>query len=410
MERLSSVENLLNSVGSLYERRLSSRADNAPNFNLFRILEVEGMEVSTHSAFLAHLLNPTEAHAQGDLFLRQFLRETEHQELASFDGWVASKEVPFVGGRLDIVLQSANARAIIVVENKIGTEDHPNQLSAYRKWLDMPSRKKAFETRILLYLTPTGELAKNAPRTIYEPISYSGHIRRWLSSCNIKPTRVTESIKAYLLTIGNLTTQTLMKDDLDDKIINLINTPTKRTAALRIARVGNFLKEEILRGIWDRGEAYLNKKRTEEKLTYWSLDRSEGSLLQTRYEIGMVGKGADKERPHPIFSFFQYATPTLFRWELVVRFDGWCGNYEKIKTFPEAKKLSQVMDETFSMPKKRGWDGYLLFTDDTKGVERILEEEITKDAGVSEFFETGWQKFQGLEPYLRRLNDAVLRM
>src|SRR5437868_10938799 len=91
MERLSSVENLLNSVSSLYKRQLGSRADNAPNFNLFQILEVEGMEVSTHSAFLAHLLNPTETHGQGDLFLRQFLLELGHQELVSFGGWLTSK-------------------------------------------------------------------------------------------------------------------------------------------------------------------------------------------------------------------------------------------------------------------------------------------------------------------------------
>jgi hypothetical protein len=68
------------------------------------------------------------------------------------------------------------------------------------------------------------------------------------------------------------------------------------------------------------------------------------------------------------------------------------------------------MDGTFSMPKKRGWDGYCLFTDDSKGIERILEEEITKQSYVSEFFETGWQKFQGLEPHLRRLKNAVDRM
>jgi hypothetical protein len=405
MERLSSVENLLNGVQSLYERRLSSRADEAPNFNLFQILEVEGLEVSTHSAFLAHLLNPTEAHAQGDLFLRQFLLELGHEELASSGGWVVSKEVPFKGGRLDIVLQSAKARAIFVVENKIGTEDHPNQLLAYHKWLGMPRRKKAFEPRILLYLTPEGELAKNAPRNIYKPISYSGHITRWLRSCKVKPARVSESIEAYLLTIGNLTTQTLMKDELDDKIITLIKTPAARTAALRIARVGNFLKEEILRGIWDRGEAYLNKKIADEKLRYWSLDRSKGSPLESGYEIGIVAKGVDKERPHPRFAFYQYATPTLFRWEFGVYFTD-----EKISRLPEAKKLADVMDSSFSMPKKYGWEGYFRFTDDKKGIERTLEDEITKQTEVSEFFETGWQKFEGLEPHLRQLNNAVLRM
>jgi hypothetical protein len=195
-----------------------------------------------------------------------------------------------------------------------------------------------------------------------------------------------------------------MKDDLDDKIINLINTPAKRTAALRIARVGNFLREKILRGIWDRGEDYLNKKLTEENLTYWSLARSEGSPLESGYEIGILAKGVEKKRPHLRFAFFQYATPTLFRWEFVVDL-----THEKISRLPEAKKLIDVMDGRLSMPKKRGWEGYLLFTDDKKGIERTLEEEIAKEAGVSEFFETGWQKFQGLEPYLRRLNKAVLR-
>jgi hypothetical protein len=114
----------------------------------------------------------------------------------------------------------------------------------------------------------------------------------------VKPPRVSESIKTYLLTISNLTTQTLMKDNLDDSIINMIKTPTERTAVLRIARVASLLEEEILRGFWDRGEAYLNKRLAEKKLTYWSLDRSEGSpLLQSRYDIAIVGKGVDRERP-----------------------------------------------------------------------------------------------------------------
>jgi len=401
----SGVQKLLNSVALLCERRLHFQEDIAPRFNLFRILGVEEKEVSTHSAFLAYLLNPSEGHAQGDLFLRQFLLELGHERLASFNGWVISKEVPFVGGRLDIVLQSAKARAIIVVENKVGTEDHATQLGAYRKWLDAPSRKRFFESRLLLYLTPRGDLAKNAPRNIYEPISYSGHITRWLSSCTVKPPRVGESIKTYLLTIRNLMTQTLMKDDLDDSIINLIKTPMERTAALRIARVGNLLKEQMLREIWDQGKAYLTKKLTEQKLTYWSLDRSEGSPLESGYEIRIVGKGVDNERPHPRFAFYQYATPTVFRWEFGVYF-----THEKIRRLPEAKKLADVMEGSFSMPKKWGWEGYLLFTDDKKGIERTLEEEIAKEAGVSQFFETGWQKFQGLEPYLRRLHKTVLRM
>jgi PD-(D/E)XK nuclease superfamily len=164
MKQLDSVQKLLNSVALLCERRLHRQADIAPRFNLFRILGVEEKEVSTHSAFLAHLLNPSEGHAQGDLFLRQFLLEIGHEQLASFDGWIISKEVPIVGGRLDIVLQSAKASAIIVVENKIGTEDHATQLPAYRRWLDAASQKVLQDSAITLSHTNRRPGQKGPPK------------------------------------------------------------------------------------------------------------------------------------------------------------------------------------------------------------------------------------------------------
>jgi len=296
------------------------------------------------------------------------------------------------------------------VENKIGTDDHADQLNDYRSWLNEP-RRRSFKTRLLLYLTPAGDLAKNARRKIYEPISYSEYISRWLRSCldEVNPARVKEAIKTYLLTISNLNTNTLMKDDLDGRILNLIKTPADQTAALRIARVCESLKEKILQKVWDKGEDYLRKKLTDEKLTYWSLDRAKGSTLQSRYWIALTVKGLDEEIPQAQFSFFQFNTTTLFRWELAVKFDGWRGKHEKITALPEAQKLAAVMDGTFSMPKKHGWDGYCLYTADSKGIERFLEDEIEKLADVSDFFEAGWKKFQGLEPHLKRLNNVILR-
>ena len=91
-----------------------------------------------------------------------------------------------------------------------------------------------------------------------------------------------------------------------------------------------------------------------------------------------------------------------------MKFDAWLGDHGKIAVLPEARKLNEIMDATFAMRKKHGWDGWLLFTDDAKGMERTLEDEIAKQSAVSEFFETGWRIFRKLEPYLRRLNNAVL--
>ena len=44
-----------------------------PTFNIFRVLGREYREIATHSALLAHLLDPQGGHRQGDLFLRLFL-------------------------------------------------------------------------------------------------------------------------------------------------------------------------------------------------------------------------------------------------------------------------------------------------------------------------------------------------
>jgi hypothetical protein len=125
------------------------------------------------------------------------------------------------------------------------------------------------------------------------------------------------------------------------------------------------------------------------------LERIEDS--PSEYGIGIVGTGVVKEKPqpHPRFVFFQKITETLFRWEFVARFDYSWKAQQKITALPEAQKLADVMDGTLSMPKKHGWDGYMLYTQDSKGIERTLEDEITKQTGVgavSEFFEVGLEE------------------
>jgi hypothetical protein len=86
------IQNLLSTVSSQHQRQRHSQSSSAPDFNLFSILKVEGAEVSTHSAFLANLLDPSGTHAQGDLFLRAFLREIGSAELASYEDWTVSRD------------------------------------------------------------------------------------------------------------------------------------------------------------------------------------------------------------------------------------------------------------------------------------------------------------------------------
>lgn len=405
----ASTQALLEVVTDLRNRQRHSLAEAAPNFNLFRILNIEESEVSTHSAFIAHLLHTEETHGQGDLFLQGFLIELGISDSTFSNDWTVSSELSFDGGRLDIVLQSAKAGKILVIENKINTTDHSNQLRSYRDWLDRPSRKRAYKSlRHLVYLTPHGESAQNALNVSYEALSYKEHIKRWLESCRpkVRASRVDQAIQAYIQSIDNITTPSFMQDHLDSEILKAIKTPENRTAALRIIRVGNLIKRDCLESFWDRGENFLNTKMANLRSKNWKLEThdSSGRGLRT-HQVSIIGNLINGDEPHPAFVFYQYYTPKLLRWELVVTLYN-----EEIRALPESRKLKKKMeDPSVAMLPKYKWDGYRLITKDITGIERILEAEEMDRSYSTAFFEDGWEIFLKIERELHGINGALLR-
>lgn len=415
MSTLLSVEakRLLAGAIQLRQSLLHTQGDEAPNFNLFRILGVDAREVSTHSAFLGHLLSPSATHAQGDLFLRAFLLQIVQLELPPADDWVTTRELAFSGGRLDIVLRSATAKVIIVIENKIDAQDSEGQLRAYRQWLDAPLRRRMYQTRRLLYLTPNGAKAKHAASIDYQAISYVQQIANWLSDCRdqIKPPGLKGAINSYLRTIVGMNAKASTNDDLDEKIMDLIHASEgKETqiAALRIARVAKSLREELLKTFWTAGLVYLQKKCDETGLEQWLADPYGEGSYQEKRGIVLRARDVPKGKPHPLFSFNQHVGGALFRWEWGVKLDAWTGKVGKVKALPEARKCTAMM-EALMMPGRRGWEGYRVLTDDASGIDRTLEAELAKGTEISEYFEEGWKTFQQLEPHLRLLHRAILR-
>ena len=411
-EIYSEAFRLLETTAKLRRDLLHTQADEAPHFNLFRILGIDGQEVSTHSAFLGHLLSPNGSHAQGDLFLRTFIVEVARLTLPSVTDWVVALELPFDKGRLDIILRSVTAKAIIAVENKIGTQDSEGQLTKYREWLDRPLRRATYTMRTLLYLTPEGVEAKHAAGIKYKLVSYRFDIVNWLQKCLgiVKPPVLQNAILLYLKTLQSMNAKASAKDDLDDKILQLLSAPAKsetRIAALRIARVAGSLKETILKDFWTAGEEYLKRRCHEAGFDQWSIDQYGEGSYQEKRSIVLTMKAVPDSKPHPQFSFNQHVTSSLFRWEWGVKYDSWIGNNNKIKSLPEASKCTAELEEVHDMPAKHGWDGYSRYTNDSDGLDRILESELNKKAEISEYFEGGWKIFLALEPQLRKLNRAV---
>lgn len=143
-------------------------------FNIFEVLGAVRQEVR-HSDFLSYLMNPQETHGLGDYFIRKFLqaviRQAETQDipitgidLAIWD--LTSFQVRREWQSIDILLTSEELGLVIIIENKVVSAEHSNQLQRYYKIAtsEFPGWK------ILgVFLTPEGDSPTDDR---YLPISY----------------------------------------------------------------------------------------------------------------------------------------------------------------------------------------------------------------------------------------------
>ncbi|MBF8436209.1 PD-(D/E)XK nuclease family protein [Halanaerobiaceae bacterium Z-7014] len=131
--------------------------------NIFEILKVEKNE-NRHSNILSWLFNPRANHGLNDFFLRSFLKDIfsryRHSintninffdiEIIDFDDIEVRRE----WSRIDIFLLSRKNKLVIIIENKIDSGEHDNQLKRYYNIVD-----KEFKdyNKLFVYLTREGE-------------------------------------------------------------------------------------------------------------------------------------------------------------------------------------------------------------------------------------------------------------
>ena len=241
-------------------------------FNVFSVLGIEKLEVKTHSAFIAELLNPNGSHGLGDRFLLEFLKVIPKGEefiinentKVTPEFYIGPKQNDDAdeGGRLDIIID--NLDSYIIIENKINAEEVKKQLIRYYNYAQKRGNKF-----ILLYLTLDGEEASNIStkgknintnKNIklqagehYYPISYRNHIVLWLERCLEIATqhpRVRESITQYIDLIKKLTNT----EDMDEKIKTLILNDNNIWITAELLDNNNNIKDSIIK--------YIIKKNT----------------------------------------------------------------------------------------------------------------------------------------------------
>ncbi len=165
---------------SLYMERL------APDFNPLDFMKIDELNLSRVIAWLAR---PDGSHGQGGAFLQQLLAlirsEWSPEECSAAQVYL---EHGTGDGRIDILVKSGDR--ILAIENKPFSDDQPDQLERYLRYLD----GLGLQDYRLLYLTPNGTAPReksirsniSGARVASDHlhlVSYNSTMLEWLSAC-----------------------------------------------------------------------------------------------------------------------------------------------------------------------------------------------------------------------------------
>jgi hypothetical protein len=144
-------------------------------FNVFEAIGFMGQEVM-HSRFLVFLLDPNQSHGLEDLFLKRLLREVfATSDTASFPILFEDIDELDLGQTLvrrehqyiDILLTNEAHKLAVIIENKVWTTEHSDQLERYYRVVQHSHP----DWRVFgIYLTPLGDIPSHE---VYLPFGYA---------------------------------------------------------------------------------------------------------------------------------------------------------------------------------------------------------------------------------------------
>jgi hypothetical protein len=143
-------------------------------FNIFEALRAVRQE-ARHSAFLAYLLDPAQNHSLGDDFARRLLQKALASANAQpsplspidLDVWSLTELVVLSEWHsIDLLLLDAPHRLAVLIENKIDSSEHSDQL---RRYFEEVQRHYPQWNILGLYLSPEGDKPSHEA---YVPIDY----------------------------------------------------------------------------------------------------------------------------------------------------------------------------------------------------------------------------------------------
>lgn len=131
-------------------------------FNLFDALGIARAEIR-HSNFLRFILDPAESHGQGQVFVKALLMDLLKNAPAELrplspvvlDGSdLRGLQIRREWRNIDLLILCEEPRFAIVIENKIGSGEHSNQLAKYE---EIASTYLGTTKTLFVYLSPDGD-------------------------------------------------------------------------------------------------------------------------------------------------------------------------------------------------------------------------------------------------------------
>ena len=226
-----------------------------PKFNVFHMLNHILLDEVTHTTFLAGLFYPDGIHGEGSLFLQSFLRipllGLETAEISG-EGWTVdlhkgakqgNPDPTIELGIPDLTIKNNSTKHIIMIENKIRSDDHKGQLQKYFQVLNSDSHFTEPGRRRLIYLTPNGREPRHPlpASPCFKCMSYKHHVKTWLDRLlpEIRATDVQDCVRQYIQIIPDLSKPFVSMLRLSDEIFDYLKKPMNLAIAFDIAQSTN---------------------------------------------------------------------------------------------------------------------------------------------------------------------------
>lgn len=226
-------------------------------FNIFDCLKLTRAEIR-HSNFLAWLLDPNETHGLGDYFLKIFLQQvirSYKNEISNITGYnipsvfdidcwdMSNTQVKREQEYIDILAVDETNSFVFIIENKIDTCQHDNQLSRYRQYVDEQYPSSQYK-KLFMYLKPKTEIVEQP----YIYISY-GIIKESLEMLLAeKSDKLNDEISTIIIHYKKTIERDIMNKDEIGKICKQIYKQHKTAIDLINKYRGN-VKDEIFEAL-----------------------------------------------------------------------------------------------------------------------------------------------------------------